>query len=36
LEEEQINKILLPPHDVWLSPYEALEYGLADEVKELN
>lgn len=36
LDEDQINKILLPPHDVWLSPHEALEYGLCDEVKELN
>lgn len=36
LDSDQINKILLPPHDVWLSPAEALEYGLCDEIKELN
>lgn len=36
LYEEQITQLLLPPHDVWLSPDEALEYGLCDTIQELN
>ena len=36
LSEDKIKKILLPPHDVWLSPDEALKYGLCDVIKELN
>lgn len=36
LNEEKIKKILLPAHDVWLSPEEALKYGLCDMIKELN
>lgn len=36
LTEDKIKKILLPPHDVWLSPEEALKYGLCDMIKELS
>ena len=36
LSEEKIKKILLPPNDVWLSPIEALQYGLCDIIKDLN
>jgi ATP-dependent protease ClpP protease subunit len=36
LDEDQINKFLLPASDCWLSPQEALNYGLCDEIKELN
>jgi len=36
LSEDKIKKILLPAHDVWLSPEEALKYGLCDTIKELK
>ena len=36
LSEDKIKKILLPAHDVWLSPAEALQYGLCDVIKDLN
>lgn len=36
LDEGKIKEILLPPQDVWLSPEEALQYGLCDCIKELN
>ena len=36
LSEDKIKKILLPPHDVWLSSEEALKYGLCDKIKELS
>ena len=36
LKEEEIKKLLLPPHDVWLDSKEALKYGICDVVKELN
>jgi ATP-dependent Clp protease protease subunit len=32
--EAVIKKYLLPPEDIWLSPKEAVKYGLADEVIE--
>lgn len=35
LDKKTIKKELLPAHDVWLSAKEAVEYGLADEVKEM-
>lgn len=35
LDKKKIEKILLPPHDVWLSHEEALEYGICDRVVEL-
>ncbi|NDB61367.1 ATP-dependent Clp protease proteolytic subunit [bacterium] len=30
--EATIKKYLLPPEDVWLTPKEAIKYGLADEI----
>lgn len=36
LSEDKIKKFLLPPHDVWLSPEEALKYGVCDEIKDLS
>jgi len=36
LSEDKIKKVLLPAHDCWLSPAEALQYGLCDVIKELN
>jgi ATP-dependent Clp protease, protease subunit len=30
--EAVIKKYLLPPEDVWLTPKEAIKYGLADEI----
>lgn len=35
LNEKKIRELLLPPQDVWLSPEEARDLGLCDEVKEL-
>lgn len=32
LSETQIQKYLLPPEDVWLSPKEAIKFNLADEI----
>jgi ATP-dependent Clp protease protease subunit len=32
LPEKKIREILLPPHDVWLSAAEAIDYGLADKI----
>lgn len=36
IDDEDIRKYLLPPHDVWLSAHEALKYGICDEVKEMS
>lgn len=30
--EATIKKYLLPPEDVWLTPKEAIKYGIADEI----
>lgn len=35
LNETEIRDVLLPPHDVWISPKDALKYGICDVVKEL-
>jgi len=34
LDEKTIRKLLLPASDVWLTPEEAVNYGIADEIKE--
>jgi ATP-dependent Clp protease protease subunit len=34
MDEKTIRKVLLPAHDVWLTPEEAVKYGIADEIKE--
>jgi len=34
LDEKTIRKVLLPASDVWLTPQEAVDYGIADEIKE--
>lgn len=34
LDEKTIRKVLLPASDVWLTPQEAVDYGIADNVKE--
>lgn len=36
LSEEDINKYLLPPQDVFLTAEEAVEYGIADIIKDLG
>lgn len=36
LSEKIIREKLLPPQDVWLSPEEALEYRITDQVKDLQ
>jgi ATP-dependent Clp endopeptidase proteolytic subunit ClpP len=33
LSTEQIQKLLLPPHDVFLSAAQAVEYGIADRIQ---
>ncbi len=34
LTEKEVKKYLLPPNDVWLTPKEAVKYGIADEIIE--
>ena len=36
LADDVIRRVLLPPQDVYLSAEEALEYGICDEVADLN
>jgi ATP-dependent Clp protease protease subunit len=36
LTEIEIRDILLPPHDVWVSPKDALKYGICDIIKDLS
>lgn len=36
LEEEEIRKTLLPPHDVWLTAEEALAYNICDAISEVT
>jgi len=35
LSEKEIRKYLLPAEDVWLSAEQAVEYGIADEIKDI-
>lgn len=35
MKEKEIKKLLLPPHDVWLSADEAKKYNICDEIKEV-
>jgi ATP-dependent Clp protease protease subunit len=35
MTEKKIREILLPPEDKWLSAKEAVEYGIADKIKEV-
>lgn len=35
LSEKDIRKYLLPAEDVWLSADQAVEYGIADEIKDV-
>lgn len=35
MTEKEIRKHLLPAEDVWLSAEQAVEYGIADEIKEV-
>lgn len=32
MSKEDIDKYLLPPEDIWLSPSEAVKYGIGDKV----
>ena len=34
LTEKDVKKYLLPPEDVWLTPKEAVKYGVADKIIE--
>ena len=36
LDEEEIRKTLLPPHDVWLTAEEALAYNICDAISEVS
>jgi ATP-dependent Clp protease protease subunit len=36
LTEKEINKQLMPAHDVWLTPEETVKLGLADTVKSMK
>ena len=36
LDEEEIRKTLLPPHDVWLTAQEALAYNICDAISEVT
>ena len=35
LDEKKIRKFLLPAEDVWLNADQAVEYGIADKIKDL-
>lgn len=36
MTEKKVRDILLPPEDVFLTPKEAVKYGICDKVKELE
>jgi len=35
LREDEIRKTLLPPHDVWLTAEEALQYKICDQISSI-
>lgn len=35
LDEKKIRKYLLPPEDVWLTAEQAVEFGIADKIKDV-
>jgi len=35
LDEDTLKQCLLPPHDVWLSAEEALEFGICNSISRL-
>tara|TARA_Y100001972_G_scaffold101333_1_gene126167 strand:+ start:222 stop:791 length:570 start_codon:yes stop_codon:yes gene_type:complete len=35
MSEKKIREVLLPPEDKWLSAKEAIQYGIADKIKEV-
>ena len=35
LDEDEIRKTLLPPHDVWLTAEEALQYKICDQISTI-
>lgn len=36
LDDDEIKKTLLPPHDVWLTAEEALAYNICDAISEVT
>lgn len=36
MDEEEIKKTLLPPHDVWLTADEALAYNICDAISQVT
>ena len=36
LDDEEIKKTLLPPHDVWLTAEEALAYNICDAISQVT
>ena len=36
LDEEEIKRVLLPPHDVWLTAEEALSYNICDAISQVS
>ena len=32
MNEKTVREVLLPPQDLWLSPKEAMKYGIADKI----
>lgn len=36
MDEKKIRSVLLPPHDVFLTPEEAKKHGIIDHIKDLN
>jgi ATP-dependent Clp protease protease subunit len=35
LDEDKLKQCLLPPHDVWLSAEEALDFGICNSISRL-